>query len=43
MMMLDVCSPANADKKTIHQHMDRTHRWARRAFDHFMPQYDISR
>lgn len=43
MMMLDVCSPADADKKTIHQHMDRTHRRAKRAFDHFMPQYDESR
>lgn len=43
MMMLDVCSPANADKKTIHQHMDRTHRRAKRAYDHFMPKYNTSR
>jgi len=43
MMMLDVCSPANADKKTIHQHMDRTHRRAKRAYDHFIPKYDACR
>lgn len=40
MMVLDVCSPADADKKTIEQHMHMTHRRAKRAFDHLKPKYD---
>ena len=40
MMVLDVCSPADADKKTIEQHMQATHRRAKRAFDHLKPKYD---
>lgn len=43
MMVLDVCSPADADKKTIEQHMHMTHRWAKRAFDHFKKKYSKSR
>lgn len=43
MMVLDVCSPADADKKTIEQHMHMTHRRAKRAFDHFEKKYDKSR
>ena len=43
MMMLDVCSPANADKKTIQQHIQTTHRRAKRGYDHFMPHYDNTR
>jgi len=39
MMVLDVCSPADADKKTINQHMQMTHRRAKRAFDHLAPKY----
>ena len=40
MMVLDVCSPAWSDKKTIEKHIAMTHRWAKRAFDHFKPKYD---
>jgi queuine tRNA-ribosyltransferase len=40
MMVLDVCSPADADKKTIEQHMHMTHRRAKRAFDCLKPKYD---
>lgn len=40
MMVLDVCSPADADKKTIEKHMHMTHRWARRAFNHLEPKYN---
>lgn len=40
MMVLDVCSPSGADKKTIEQHMQITHRRAKRAFDHLKPKYD---
>lgn len=40
MMVLDVCSPAWSDKRTIHQHMQMTHRRAKRAFDHLAPKYD---
>jgi len=40
MMVLDVCSPADADKDTIHTHMWMTHRWARRAFEHLEPKYN---
>lgn len=40
MMVLDVCSPADADKDIIHRHMRMTHRWARRAFRHLEPKYN---
>lgn len=40
MMVLDVCSPSGADKKTIEKHMQMTHRRAKRAFDHLKPKYD---
>ena len=40
MMVLDVCSPAWADKNTIEKHMHMTHRRAKRAFDHLAPKYD---
>lgn len=43
MMMLDVCSPSDATKDTIARQMHMTHRWARRAYNHFMPQYDAAR
>ena len=43
MMVLDVCSPAWADKKTIEKHIAMTHRRAKRAFDHFKPKYDSVR
>ncbi len=43
MMVLDVCSPSGADKKTIENHMQMTHRRAKRAFDHFKPKYEIAR
>ncbi|MBB1557595.1 MAG: tRNA guanosine(34) transglycosylase Tgt [candidate division SR1 bacterium] len=43
MMVLDVCSPAGADKRTIQKHIAMTHRWAKRAFDHFQPKYESSR
>lgn len=43
MMVLDVCSPSGADKITVKKHMDMTHRWAKRAFDHFKPKYDEAR
>lgn len=42
MMMLDVCSPADADKKTIEQHMHMTHRRAKRGHDHFIKNYKNS-
>ncbi|HPC34681.1 MAG TPA: tRNA-guanine transglycosylase, partial [Candidatus Absconditabacterales bacterium] len=40
MMVLDVCSPGNSDKKTLYSQMQQTHRWAKRAYDHFMKKYD---
>ncbi len=40
MMVLDVCSPAGAEKKTIEKHIAMTHRWAKRAFDHFGNNYE---
>lgn len=43
MMVLDVCSPANSDKKTIEKHIAMTHRRAKRAFDHFEPKYNEAR
>ena len=43
MMALDVCSPSGADKIIVKKHMDMTHRWAKRAFEHFKPKYDEAR
>ena len=43
MMVLDVCSPWQADKKTVEKQMQMTHRWAKRAFDHFEKKYDKAR
>lgn len=43
MMMLDVCSPGDADKDTVARQMRMTHRRAKRAYDHFMPKYDATR
>lgn len=43
MMVLDVCSPAGSDKKTIEKHIAMTHRRAKRAFEHFKPQYEEAR
>lgn len=43
MMVLDVCSPIDADKKTIEKHMQMTHHRAQRAFEHFKPKYDQTR
>lgn len=40
MMVLDVCSPTDASKKTIQEQMDMTHRRAKRAFDHLEKKYD---
>lgn len=40
MMVLDVCSPTDANKKTIEEQMHMTHRWAKRAFDHLEKKYD---
>jgi len=42
MMVLDVCSPPDADKKTIQQQMNMTHRRAKRAFDYYENKYDES-
>lgn len=43
MMMLDVCSPAWADKETYKKQMGMTHRWAKKAYDYFMTKYDDTR
>jgi queuine tRNA-ribosyltransferase len=43
MMVLDVCSPGTADKKTIAKQMQMTHRRAQRAFNHFKPKYEEAR
>lgn len=43
MMVLDVCSPAGSDKKTIEKHIAMTHRRAKRAFKHFKPKYEEAR
>lgn len=40
MMVLDVCSPTDANKKTIQEQMHMTHRRAKRAFDHLEKKYD---
>lgn len=43
MMVLDVCSPAGSDKKTIEKHIAMTNRRAKRAFEHFKPKYEEAR
>lgn len=44
MMVLDVCSPVHwNNKKKVANQMELTHRWAKRAFDHFEDKYDKSR
>ncbi|PZM87633.1 MAG: tRNA guanosine(34) transglycosylase Tgt [candidate division SR1 bacterium] len=43
MMVLDVCSPAGSDRRTIEKHIAMTHRRAKRAFDHFHPKYEEAR
>ncbi len=43
MMVLDVCSPGQAEKKDVEKQMEMTHRWAKRAFDHFDPKYKKAR
>ncbi|MCF7835038.1 tRNA guanosine(34) transglycosylase Tgt [Candidatus Gracilibacteria bacterium] len=43
MMVLDVCSPTDCNKKTIEKQMHITHRRAKRAFDHFEKKYKKSR
>ncbi|MCX6822665.1 MAG: tRNA guanosine(34) transglycosylase Tgt [candidate division SR1 bacterium] len=43
MMVLDVCSPGKADKKVVEKQMQMTHRWAKRAFEHFEKKYDAAR
>lgn len=43
MMVLDVCSPGKADKKVVEKQMQMTHRWAKRAFEHFEKKYDTAR
>jgi len=40
MMVLDVCSPTDCDKKTIESQMHMTHRRAKRAFYHLEKKYD---
>lgn len=36
MMVLDVCSPGASDDRIYKRHMDMTHRWADRQFQHMM-------
>lgn len=43
MMVLDVCSPGKADKRVVEKQMQMTHRWAKRAFEHFEKKYDTAR
>ncbi len=44
MMVLDVCSPVhNISKEEVAYQMELTHRWAKRAFEYFLPKYNISR
>lgn len=43
MMVLDVCSPSGATKEVINEHMQMTHRRARRAFEHFEWKYNDAR
>jgi len=41
MMMLDVCSPVGEiTKEEVEQQMQLTHKWAKQAYEYFMPKYD---
>ena len=44
MMVLDVCSPVhNISKEEVEYQMNLTHRWAKRAFEYFLPKYNQAR
>lgn len=44
MMMLDVCSPVGEiTKQEVEQQMELTHKWAKQAYDYFMPKYEQTR
>jgi hypothetical protein len=44
MMVLDVCSPVHdITKKKVNEYMGLTHKWAKQAFDYFLPKYDTTR
>ena len=43
MMVLDVCSPWNEEKKKVERQMHMTHRWAKRAYDYFQEKYEQAR
>jgi len=44
MMMLDVCSPVGEiTKQEVEQHMELTHKWAKQAYNYFMPKYEQTR
>ena len=43
MMVLDVCSPWNEEKKRVERQMQMTHRWAKRAYDYFQEKYEQAR
>ena len=43
MMVLDVCSPGNEEKKRVERQMQMTHRWAKRAYDYFQEKYEQAR
>jgi len=41
MMMLDVCSPVGEiTKDEVEKQMQLTHKWAKQAYEYFMPKYD---
>ena len=44
MMMLDVCSPVwNITKEEVASQMKLTHKWAKQAYEYFMPKYNQAR
>lgn len=44
MMMLDVCSPVdNISKDEVVRQMEITHKWAKTAYEYFLPKYESSR
>ena len=44
MMMLDVCSPVGEiTKQEVSSQMELTHKWAKQAYDYFMPKYNQTR
>jgi len=44
MMMLDVCSPVwEISKEEVEYQMNLTHKWAKQAYEYFMPKYDKTR